>query len=85
MRIALLTTDGRDLLRDYSAQEPSFGTAPQALMEGFAQLPEVEVHVVSCLQRSVQAPEKLASNIFFHCLHVPKIGWMRTGYQGWAY
>ena len=25
---------------------------------------------------------KLAPNIFFHSLRVPKIGWMRTGYQG---
>ena len=45
-------------------------------------MPEVEVHVVSCLQQPVHSPEKLADNIFFHCLHVPKIGWLRTGYQG---
>jgi len=28
------------------------------------------------------APEKLASNVWFHSLLVPKIGWLRTGYQG---
>ena len=28
------------------------------------------------------SPEKLADNIWFHLLHVPKIGWLRTGYQG---
>jgi glycosyltransferase involved in cell wall biosynthesis len=28
------------------------------------------------------SPEKLADNIFFHSLHVPKIGWLRTLYQG---
>ena len=28
------------------------------------------------------APEKLSANIFFHSLHVPKIGWLRTGYAG---
>jgi glycosyltransferase involved in cell wall biosynthesis len=29
-----------------------------------------------------RSPAKLADNIFFHPLHVPKIGWLRTGYQG---
>jgi hypothetical protein len=26
--------------------------------------------------------EKLADNLWYHPLHVPKIGWLRTGYQG---
>jgi glycosyltransferase involved in cell wall biosynthesis len=82
MRVALLTTDSRELLRDYSAPEPHFGTAPEALLQGFTMVPEVEVHVVSCARQPVNAPAKLAPNIFFHGLHVPKIGWMRTGYQG---
>ena len=82
MRLALLTTDGRELLRDYSAAKPCFGTAPEALLQGFAQLPDVEVHVVSILQQPVRSPEKLADNIFFHTMLVPKIGWLRTGYQG---
>jgi len=30
----------------------------------------------------MQSPDKLATNIWFHCLHVPKLGWMRTLYQG---
>jgi glycosyltransferase involved in cell wall biosynthesis len=30
----------------------------------------------------MKSPEKLAENIFFHSLRVPKIGWMRTGYLG---
>jgi len=82
MRLAFLTTDGRDLLRDYGAAKPSFGTAPEALLQGLAQSPDVEVHVLSLLRQPVQTPEKLADNIFFHTLHVPKIGWARTGYQG---
>jgi glycosyltransferase involved in cell wall biosynthesis len=52
------------------------------LLEGFAMLPDTQVHVVACWQRPMPAPEKLASNIWFHGLHVPKIGWLRTGYQG---
>jgi glycosyltransferase involved in cell wall biosynthesis len=34
------------------------------------------------VQKPARSPEKLADNIFFHSLHVPKIGWLRTGYQG---
>jgi glycosyltransferase involved in cell wall biosynthesis len=43
---------------------------------------DIEVHVISCLQHQVNAQKKIAENIWFHGLHVPKIGWMRTGYQG---
>jgi glycosyltransferase involved in cell wall biosynthesis len=57
--------------------------APEALFQGFAQLPEVKIHVIGCTQRPMaMSPEKLANNIWFHSLHVPKIGWLRTGYQG---
>ena len=82
LKVALLTTDGREVLKDYDTPGPHFGTAPEALLQGFAELPEVELHVVSCLRQPVLSPPKLAPNIFFHTLHVPKIGWMRTGYQG---
>jgi hypothetical protein len=82
LRLALLTTDGRCMIHDYAAPEPAFGTAPKALLQGFASLPEVEAHVISCTQHPVRAPAKLADNIFFHNLLVPKIGWLRTGYQG---
>ena len=82
MRIALLTTDGRAVLKDYDTPAPHFGTAPGALMQGFARMPEVEVHVVSCVRANVNTPLKLAPNIFFHALVVPQIGWMRTAYQG---
>ena len=82
MRIVQLTTDGRELLRDYSSPTPALGTAPQALLEGFATRSDLEVHVLSCLQRPVKSPSKLGENIWFHTLHVPKLGWLRTGYQG---
>jgi glycosyltransferase involved in cell wall biosynthesis len=82
MKIALFTTDNREHDKDYSAIVPRFGTAPTALLQGFEQLPEMEVHVVSCLQQPVKSPEKIASNIFYHALHVPKSGWMRTLYRG---
>jgi glycosyltransferase involved in cell wall biosynthesis len=82
MKLAFLTSDNRDAHRQYEKDVPWFGTAPEALLQGFAGLPGLEVHVVSCTQQPMQSPAKLADNIFFHSLHVPKLGWMRTLYQG---
>ena len=94
MKIAFLTTDNREAHRRYQDPEPYFGPAPGAVLEGFAMLANdaqgtineeqfpLEVHVVSCTQQPLAAPEKIAPNIWYHSLHVPKIGWLRTGYQG---
>jgi glycosyltransferase involved in cell wall biosynthesis len=82
MKVAILTTDDRGVFADYEDAQPRFGTAPGALLQGFEKFPDVEVHVVSCSQLRLRAPEKIAANIWFHSLHVPKIGWLRTGYQG---
>jgi glycosyltransferase involved in cell wall biosynthesis len=88
MKIAFLVPDNRENLRQYDLQNPFFGTAPAALLEGFSMLgdhPEApEIHVISCTQKRIPAPEKLASNIWFHSLHVPKAGWLRSGYLGCA-
>ena len=84
IKVALLTTDSREHFKDYANPNPYFGTAPEALIEGFKLLPEkVEVHVVSCLQEApVSSFSKLAENVYYHALRVPNIGWMKTGYQG---
>jgi glycosyltransferase involved in cell wall biosynthesis len=82
MRVAILTTDSREHFGNYTDLKPSFGTAPTALFQGFATLPNLEVHILSCTQQSMSSPTKLAENIWFHSLHVPKIGWLRTGYAG---
>jgi glycosyltransferase involved in cell wall biosynthesis len=82
MRVAFLTTDNREACRDYARPEPVFGHAPVALLQGFAAMPEVELHVVACLKQLVNSPEKIAPNIFYHSCVVPKFGWLRTGYQG---
>ena len=81
-KITILTSDKRDHDRNYTNPVPEFGTAPAALLQGFAQLSQVEVHVVSCVQQPVISPERIAPNIFYHSLLVPKLGWLRTGYQG---
>ncbi|HZI32734.1 MAG TPA: glycosyltransferase family 4 protein [Candidatus Binatia bacterium] len=82
IKVAILTTDKRDHDRNYAIRLPAFGTAPEALLQGLVNLPELEVHVVCCVQQPVTSPRKLAPNIFYHSLLVPKFGWMRTGYQG---
>jgi glycosyltransferase involved in cell wall biosynthesis len=82
MKIAVITTDNREHYKDYSAKIPYFGTAPEALLQGLADLPDLEVHVVSCTQKPMKSPEKLADKTWFHSLYVPKVGWMRTSYQG---
>jgi glycosyltransferase involved in cell wall biosynthesis len=84
IKVALLTTDSREHFKDYANPNPYFGTAPEALIEGFKLLPEkVEIHVVCCLQKALAAsPAKLAENVYYHALHVPNTGWMKTGYLG---
>lgn len=82
MRIAILTTDNREHYRQYGTKEPHFGAAPEALLQGFSELREHEFHVLGCIQARVVSPSKLSENIWFHSLHVPKLGWMRTGYSG---
>jgi glycosyltransferase involved in cell wall biosynthesis len=82
MRIAIVTTDVREFRRDYTGTIATFGTAPTGLLEGLAGITDAEVHVLSCARQPMKSQEKLADNIWFHSLHVPKLGWMRTAYQG---
>jgi glycosyltransferase involved in cell wall biosynthesis len=82
MRLALLTTDNREHHRRYDLDTPIFGPAIEALLQGLSERPELEIHVVACTQQAMSSPEKLAENIWFHLLDVPKSGWLRTGYQG---
>lgn len=82
MRIVILTTDNREPHKDYANPQPHFGTAPTALLHGLALLPDIEIHVVACIRQPVTSPEKIAPNIYFHSLVVPKTGWMKTLFQG---
>ena len=84
IKVALLCSDGREVTRNYNSTNLGLGPAPQALIEGFALLPdEVEVHVISCLQKETPPSQiKLADNIYYHGLHVTNIGWLKTGYLG---
>jgi glycosyltransferase involved in cell wall biosynthesis len=83
MKVVHIAMDQREVFSHYDKDTPEFHTAIQGLLQGFAMVGgEVEIHVIGCTQRPVKSPSKLAANIFFHSLVVPKIGWLRTGYQG---
>jgi glycosyltransferase involved in cell wall biosynthesis len=82
MRIAILTTDHREDIPGCTEIQPRIGQAPGAFLQGFAGLPEVEVHVVSCLKEPLRSVENLAPNIFYHGVPVPQRGWLRSLYQG---
>lgn len=79
----MLTTDNRDHWRKYDLTDPIFGPAIAAVLQGLAEFPkEIEVHVISVTQKPLSGPAQLAPNIFYHSLVVPKVGWLRSGYQG---
>lgn len=82
LTIAFITQDSREELRDYGDPMPSFGSAPTALLQGFAGLPGCEIHIISCVQRPVASPEKIAENIYYHSVPIGKWGWMRGLYAG---
>jgi glycosyltransferase involved in cell wall biosynthesis len=82
MKIANLVMDLRENYRSYAETTPRFPGGSASLLDGYARLPEVEVHVISCIQQPMTSPVKLADNIWYHGLLVPKLGWLRTGYQG---
>jgi len=82
MKIVQVTTDNRTQYDHHTLPAPYFGTAPAGLLDGFADMPGVEVHVVSCAPVKMEAPKKLANNIWFHQPYVPKIGWGRTLFLG---
>ena len=110
MRVAILTSDSREVIRDYSSRTVALGAAVTSLIQGFTLLNELnnssfgispkrvtceskanneltlptnlEIHIVTCTQKRMQSPDKIAPNIWFHSLYVPKFGWLRTGYQG---
>lgn len=82
MKIGFLTTDNREYFRKYTSPAPEFGTAPEALLQGFKLLPRAEVHIVSCTRAPMESPGRLSPNIYYHRLSVPKYGWMTTAYQG---
>jgi glycosyltransferase involved in cell wall biosynthesis len=83
MKVAIIITDNREPTHTYDSPTPFFAAGAASLFSGLALLRDLEVHIISCAQQPMQSsPEKLADNVWFHSLHVPKTGWLRTFYQG---
>src|SRR6185503_19094962 len=82
LTVAMIVSDEREVFRRYSDPTPSFGPAPDALLEGLAQLPECQVHTVCCVQQLLHSPAKVFGTLHHHTLLVPKLGWLRSGYLG---
>ena len=80
LKVAMIAADEREVLSRHELPEPYFGSAPSTLLAGLKQTPGVEVHIISCVRRPVREPRKLAENIFYHALLVPRWGFLRTGY-----
>jgi len=77
----------RNQSHQFSSLNSQVSLPPQvsSLSSQVSVLPQVspfEIHVISCTQRPMESPEQLADNIWFHSLHVPKWGWLRSGYLG---
>jgi glycosyltransferase involved in cell wall biosynthesis len=82
MKVVYFMTDNREHDRTYDEKVPRFCAGVDALIKGMSDRSDIELHVISCTQRPLESPEKIASNIWYDSLLVPKLGWMRTLYQG---
>lgn len=82
IRIVSITTDNREHDKAYDKTWPYFAAGHEALLQGFSQINGIEVHVVSCTQQPMRSPDQLGPSVWFHSIHVPKLGWLRTSYQG---
>jgi glycosyltransferase involved in cell wall biosynthesis len=81
LRVVFLTADDRDERRRYDLPAPYFGSAAQALLAGFAELPDVEIHVISCVHQPIYTPRQLGPRLFFDTVVVGPWGW-RLGFAG---
>ncbi len=83
MKIVQITTDNRTHFGDYGKTTPYFGTAPDALLQGFAALPnDANVHVISVAREKMTVPHHLAPNIWFHQPVIPSWGMGRSLFLG---
>ncbi len=80
IRVAMIVGDEREVLGQWERTDPYFGPAPAALIAGLAGLEELELHILCCTRHSLPAPEKIALNIFYHSIRVPRWGYLKTFY-----
>lgn len=84
LKVVQITTDARLAYQKFNLAEPYFGTAPQALFEGFSYIDDIELHVISCSSVEMHKPRKLDHNIYFHQPVVGKLGWGKSLFLGCA-
>ena len=80
LRVAMIVGDEREVLRQWERTDPYFGPAPAALINGLANIEELELHILCCTRQPLAAPEKIAPNIFYHSIRVPRWGYLKTFY-----
>jgi glycosyltransferase involved in cell wall biosynthesis len=71
-------------VREFSCETtPRFASAPLALLQGFSKagLP-LEINVVCCVRPGIPIPKNLPTNIHYHFLPVPRVGFLRTLHLG---
>jgi glycosyltransferase involved in cell wall biosynthesis len=76
--------EGFEMLGGHGETDKESSGKPRIKYQELGTVPPFEIHVISCTQQIMASPEKLASNIWFHSLYVPKAGWLRSGYLGCA-
>jgi glycosyltransferase involved in cell wall biosynthesis len=81
IKVAMLLPDDRF---GKNLPMPFFGSAPTALLQGFEMLGNdvIEVHIISCVIRELPAPKKLADNIWYHQIVLPKWTFLRALHLG---
>lgn len=80
LRVAMIVGDEREVLHQWERPDPYFGPAPAALIAGLAGMEELELHILCCTRQPISAPEKIAPNIFYHSIRVPRWGYLKTFY-----
>jgi glycosyltransferase involved in cell wall biosynthesis len=83
MRISIVTTGGRDLLKRWEPGDPQLGPAVHALVQGFRELPEHEVHVLIPMRKNAQ-PAAREGNVIYHDVPTPMWGMRKSLYLGAA-
>ena len=80
LRVAMIVADEREVLRQWERPDPYFGAAASSIIGGLSGAEELELHILSCTRQSLPAPEKIAPNIFYHSIRVPRWGYLKTFY-----
>lgn len=82
LRVAMVVNDERDQFSQHERSLPYFGPAPQTLIDAFQQVPELELHLISCERRPVVPSPRLSENTYFHPVFISRWDYLRSLYFG---